>query len=211
MKTIKAIIFDMDGVLIDAREWHYDALNKALGLFGYRIDRFDHLVTYDGLPTRRKLEMLSLDAGLPRELHAFINEVKQKYTLEIVYTQCKPVFQHQFALSRLKEDDLRLVVASNAVRATVALMMEKSALASYLEFTLSNQDVTRAKPDPDIYQIAIQRLGLTPRECLVVEDNANGIKAAEAAGAHVMVVPSPDYVTYEAVRSRMREIEGDRP
>ena len=64
---IKAIIFDMDGVLIEAKDWHYEALNKALSLFGYEISRYDHLVTYDGLPTSKKLEMLSMERGLPRK------------------------------------------------------------------------------------------------------------------------------------------------
>jgi beta-phosphoglucomutase len=69
---IKAIIFDMDGVLVEAKEWHYKALNRALELFGYQISRYDHLTTYDGLPTSKKLEMLSLESGLPKELHKFI-------------------------------------------------------------------------------------------------------------------------------------------
>ena len=60
-RKIKAVIFDMDGVLIDAKEWHYEALNKALDLFGMEISRYDHLVTYDGLPTLMKLQMLSLE------------------------------------------------------------------------------------------------------------------------------------------------------
>lgn len=53
---IKAVLFDMDGVLIDAKDWHYEALNKALGLFGLGISRYDHLHTFDGLPTNVKLE-----------------------------------------------------------------------------------------------------------------------------------------------------------
>src|SRR3954465_5329544 len=98
MAKIKAIIFDMDGVLIDAKDWHYEALNKALGLFGMEISRYDHLVTYDGLPTRRKLEMLTLERGLPIELHAFINDMKQRYTMDLVHQNCKPTFSHEFAL-----------------------------------------------------------------------------------------------------------------
>ena len=78
---IKAIVFDMDGVLIEAKDWHYEALNKALRLFGYEISRYDHLVTYDGLPTSKKLEMLSLEKGLPTGLHQFINQMKQSYKL----------------------------------------------------------------------------------------------------------------------------------
>ena len=91
---IKAVIFDMDGVLIEAKDWHYEALNRALALFGFEISRYDHLTTYDGLPTSKKLEMLSLEGGLPRELHAFINEMKQAYTMEIVHAKCNPPFFH---------------------------------------------------------------------------------------------------------------------
>jgi len=207
MAKIKAIIFDMDGVLIEAKDWHYEALNKALSLFGYSINRFDHLVTYDGLPTKKKLEMLSVERGLPEGLHAFINEMKQIYTLEIVYTRCKPVFYHAYACSKLKAQGVRLAVASNSVRATVELMIEKSSLLPYMEFLLSNQDVTRSKPDPEIYNVAIQRLGLQPSECLVVEDNQNGIKAARAAGANVMMVNSVEDVNFDNIADHMRRAE----
>ncbi|RLR17256.1 HAD family phosphatase, partial [Sodalis-like symbiont of Bactericera trigonica] len=60
---IKAVIFDMDGVLIEAKDWHYDALNKALNLFGLDITRQEHQTVYDGLPTKHKLIMLSRDNG----------------------------------------------------------------------------------------------------------------------------------------------------
>ena len=65
---IKAVLFDMDGVLIDAKDWHYEALNRALELFGYTISRESHLSTFDGLPTRRKLEILSAAHGLPSDM-----------------------------------------------------------------------------------------------------------------------------------------------
>lgn len=84
MTKIKAIIFDMDGVLIEAKDWHYEALNRALKLFGMEITRYEHLTTFDGLPTKDKLKMLSLERGLPKSLHSFINELKQQYTMEIV-------------------------------------------------------------------------------------------------------------------------------
>ena len=92
MDKIKAVIFDMDGVLIDAKEWHYEALNKALRLFGFEISRYDHLVTFDGLPTAKKLEMMTVERGLPKSLHQLINDMKQIYTMEYVYMKCKPLF-----------------------------------------------------------------------------------------------------------------------
>lgn len=203
---IKSIIFDMDGVLIDAKEWHYDALNRALGLFGLEISRYDHLVTYDGLPTKKKLEMLSIEKGLPIGLHKFINLIKQKYTMEIVYSKCKPIFHHEYALSRLKHEGYRLAVCSNSIRHTIEVMMEKSTLLQYLEFYLSNEDVTNGKPDPEMYLNAIGRLGLHPSECLIIEDNENGIKAAIASGAHLLRVDSIDDVNYYNISRRIEQI-----
>jgi beta-phosphoglucomutase len=185
---IKAVLFDMDGVLIEAKEWHYEALNRALDLFGMPISRFDHLTTFDGLPTRKKLEMLSLERGLPEQLHEFINEMKQQYTMELVHTQCKPVFVHEYALSNLKARGYKLAVCSNSVRNTVESMMQKAGLYSYLDYMVSNEEVRRGKPDPEMYLNAMSYFKLLPEECLVVEDNENGIKAARASGAHLLVV-----------------------
>ncbi|MDD3012981.1 MAG: HAD family phosphatase [Candidatus Gastranaerophilales bacterium] len=206
-RLIKAIIFDMDGVLIDAKEWHYEALNKALELFGYTINQHDHLSMFDGLPTRQKLEILSVERELPRGLHKFINEMKQIYTLEYIFTKCKPVSYHEYALSKLKFNGYLMAVASNSVRQTVDMMMDKSNLKKYLEFTLSNQDVSKSKPDPEIYNTAVNRFGLSPKECLIVEDNENGIAAAKASGAHLMVIKSVSDVNYENIMSHIKNIE----
>lgn len=207
MGKIKAVVFDMDGVLVDAKDWHYEALNRALNLFGYNVTRYDHLVTFDGLPTRRKLEMLSKEQHLPRGLHDFLNELKQIYTMEVVHARCKPIFQHEFALSSLKAAGYRLGVASNSIRQTVEVMMHKTNLAPYLELMISNQDVKAAKPDPEIYLTALKRLGVSPRECLVVEDNEVGIAAARAAGTPVMVVGGITDVTLENIRWHIHAAE----
>lgn len=208
MGKIKAVIFDMDGVLIDAKEWHYEALNKSLALFGYNITRYEHIVTFDGLPTSRKLEMLSVERGLPVSLHEFVNEMKQRYTIELVHTYCKPKFIHQFALSRLKNDGYKLALASNSIRSTIELMMEKADLNQFLDFKLSNQDVSMPKPDPEIYIKAINKLKLKPTECLICEDNQNGIKAALASGAYLFKVDTVNDITYNNIKRRIEEIEG---
>lgn len=206
---IKGIVFDMDGVLIEAKDWHYDALNKALKLFGFEISRFDHLTTYDGLPTRRKLEMLSVERGLPVELHSFINEMKQAYTMEIVHTQCKPRFVHEYALSKLKAMDYKLGLASNSIKTTIEVMMQKAKLAQYLDVQMSAEDVTKGKPDPEIYIKAMEHLDLKPSECLIVEDNENGILAARASGAHVLVVKEVDDVNIENILNMIQKINAE--
>jgi HAD superfamily hydrolase (TIGR01509 family) len=205
--TIRAILFDMDGVLIEAKEWHYEALNRALKLFGMPISRFDHLTSFDGLPTLRKLELLTLERGLPKELHTFINEMKQKFTMEIVHTRCKPSFVHEYALSNLKDRGYKLAVCSNSIRNTVVTMMERAALSGYLDLMISNEDVSRGKPDPEMYVRSMKYFALEPSECLIIEDNENGIKAARASGGHLLVVREVTEVNFGNILTRIHEIE----
>lgn len=206
---IKAVIFDMDGVLIDAKDWHYDALNKALEIFGLTISRHDHLTTFDGLSTGEKLRMLSKVHVLPESLHGFINEMKQQYTMDITHQLCKPMFHHQYGLSKLKENGYQIAVASNSIRNTVKVMMEKSSLMQYLDFYLSNQDVSKGKPDPEIYNLAISKLGLTPQECVIVEDNEHGLRAARASGAHVLKVETIHDVNFDNINRFIQEVESN--
>lgn len=204
---IKAILFDMDGVLIDAKDWHYEALNRALEHFGYTISLESHLSTFDGLPTRQKLRMLSSSRGLPEGLHDFLNALKQAYTLEISYQRCKPVFNHQYALSHLKKDGYKLAVCSNSVRQSIEAMMRLSSLSTHLDLIVSNQDVEKGKPDPEIYFKAMQSLKVEPNECLILEDNEHGIQAAIASGGHLIKIGVPDDVTYQAITTLISEVE----
>jgi beta-phosphoglucomutase len=119
--AIQAVIFDMDGVLVEAKDWHYEALNAALALFGLDLSRDEHLAFFDGLPTRKKLEVLGVSRNLPAKLHPLINELKQKFTLDIILSRCRPVFHVQYALAALRRSGYRLAVCSNSVRLSRSL------------------------------------------------------------------------------------------
>jgi beta-phosphoglucomutase len=203
---VMAVLFDMDGVLVEAKEWHFDALNDALGLFGLEISKVEHLAVYDGLPTRRKLQLLTSTGRLPEQLHDLINGIKQRRTIEIAYERCRPVFHLQYALARLKAEGYRMAVCSNSVRQTVQVMMERGGLAPYFDTMLSNEDVTHAKPHPEIYITAMDKLGLSPKECLVVEDNDHGVAAARASGAHLLRVGAVADVTYERITQAIHAV-----
>jgi beta-phosphoglucomutase-like phosphatase (HAD superfamily) len=207
MPKIVAVVFDLDGVLVDATEWHYEALNRALSLFGYTISRYEHMSTYNGLPTRKKLEMLSVEKGLPVALHGLVNRVKQVYTREEILTKCRPVFEKEYMLSRLKSEGYRLAVASNAIRDSVELMVRQSGLHDYFEFLISNEDVKRAKPDPEIYHKAIARLGCRPEEIVIVEDAPHGIESARKAGGHVCEVSGYTEVDYFRIKGFIDRVE----
>ena len=204
---IEGVLFDMDGVLIEAKDWHYEALNRALDNFSLAIDRDAHLATYDGLPTREKLKMLSRTRGLPLGLHDMLNRMKQAQTVQITYERCRPVFHHRQALAQLKADGMKLAVCSNSIRKTVELMMDLSGLAPFLDLYVSNEDVTKSKPDPEMYLKAMKTFGLNPSNVLILEDNDHGIQAARAAGAHVMVVGTTDDVRYGKIRQAIQEAE----
>lgn len=207
---IKAVIFDLDGVLVDATEWHYLALNKALNLFGYAISRQEHEDFYNGLPTRKKLEHLSQEKGLPLGLHGFINQMKQKYTQGMIETHCNPDFEKMYLLKKLKEQGYHLAVCSNAVRITVETMLKRSGLYQYLDLILSNEDIKKPKPAPEIYLKTFDRLKVKPSECLIVEDAEHGKKAAYASGAQVLEVDGYNDVNFELVNNFLKDIKGGK-
>jgi HAD superfamily hydrolase (TIGR01509 family) len=207
MTGIRGVLFDLDGVLVDATEWHYEALNRALRLFGFDISRYEHLSSYNGLPTRRKLEMLSVEKGLPVPMHGLLNRLKQVYTRDEILTKCRPVFEKEYMLHRLQREGYRLACCSNSVRETLELMIRQSGLDPCFEFLMSNEDVSAPKPDPEVYVKAMARLGLRPEETVIVEDAPHGIEAARRSGAHVCAVTGFSDVDYFRVRQAIDRAE----
>jgi HAD superfamily hydrolase (TIGR01509 family) len=102
-----------------------------------------------------------------------------------------------------------MAVCSNSIRNTIEVMMQKASLEQYLDFYISNQDVKNGKPDPEMYNKAIVQMGLNPKECMIVEDNENGIKAARSSGANVMIVDSVEDVNYENIKKHIALFEGE--
>lgn len=197
--SIKAVIFDMDGVLIDACEWHYQALNLALAEQGFTITPDEHLNQYNGLPTQIKLNILTEQKGLAPILHKEIEQRKQVLTMELIEQHCQPVIEHIKALSRLRFSGIKLAVASNSIRRTIEMMLTRAGITPWIEFYLSNEDVMQAKPAPEIYLKAIKRLGFKAEETLIIEDSAHGIMAARASGARVMCVNGCQDVNYHNI------------
>ena len=197
MSDVKAVLFDMDGVLIDAREWHYEALNDVLQIFGYRISRDMHEDRYDGLSTATKLQMLTKEVGLPLHIHGMINRIKQDRTLRIAAQKCYPNVSHQVLISRLKNLEIKVGVVTNSIRQTTEFMLTYAGLLNSLDVLVTNQDVGEPKPNPECYLIAMEKLGVLPVETVIIEDSPYGIAAAKASGATVVTVKSVDEVTLD--------------
>lgn len=191
---IKAVLFDMDWVLIDAREWHYEALNKALELFWFTITRQEHENYYDWLPTHIKLKRLTEEKWLPESLHKFINQMKQQYTVDAIYNNSTVDFSKQVMLKKLKDKWIKIACCSNSIKNSIEMMLNKAMILDYFDLILSNEDVKESKPSPQIYELAMEKLWIKPNEAIVVEDSPHGIEAWTKSGAKVIVVNNANEV-----------------
>ena len=190
----KLIIFDLDGVLVEAKQIHYNSLNKALGE-KFTISWNEHLSIYDGLKTNQKLNILTEQKGLPVSKHKQIWEDKQKYTLKSL-SNLQPSTHLQTCMDALISDGYKLAVCSNSIRKTVLTVLSKFDIIDRFDLILSNEDVKNSKPHPEIYWKAMSMLECLPEETLIVEDSPYGLLAASRSKAYVMRVGSPKDVTY---------------
>ena len=198
---IKLIIFDLDGVLVDARELHYESLNNALGSIDkkYIIKRDEHLSTYDGLSTVKKLNMLTQNKGLSEELHNSVWELKQEMTLKII-NGFSVDDRIGGILRSLKSEGFAIACATNSIRETAKLQLIRRGFFEYIDFMYSNQDVKNPKPNAEMYLKCMIKAEVNPNETVIVEDSHIGRKGALSSGAHLCAVEDSDDVSYKKIK-----------
>jgi beta-phosphoglucomutase len=194
----KAILFDLDGILVDAADWHYNALNSALEILGHnKIDYADHLERFDGLPTKVKLETL----GIPKEQWAEIVAMKREALDSEIMFSCKPDPEKVELLWELSKKYL-IACCSNAVRRSVFMMLSNAGLMPYFDYVVGNDDGVRPKPEPDSYLKAMVHFKVDGGECFIVEDSPFGIAAAEATGCPNVIRTDYHHVTVKLFKER---------
>ncbi len=199
---IKLVLFDLDGVLIDAKKLHYDALNLALGKT-YSISEEEHTNVYDGRKTREKLDMLTKQKGLPVELHDQIYEKKQNLTIRLI-SDLKPIPEIVKLFKELEWQGYKIGVCSNSIRRTVLTALAKTELMEYCSLTLSNEDVKNSKPHPEMYWKAMSMMGALPEETLIVEDSPPGLLSAQRSRANYVRVDNPYDVTCRKIFANLK-------
>ena len=200
----KLIIFDLDGVLVDAKEIHYDALNNALQNIDpkFVISWEDHLKKYDGMKTYDKLKLLSINKGLPLDLslQQKIFDDKQFYTAKALSKLKKnPDLINLF--QELKNNGYTIACCSNSIKKTVHLVLKKLGISDFFDIKLSNESVKFAKPHPEIYWKAMSYFGATPEDTLIVEDSPTGLTAAYKSGAKVLRVKNPKDFDFDKINN----------
>lgn len=184
---IRAILFDLDGVLVDAADLHFEALNRALQEVCGRPVAPEDRNLYEGLSTRQKLAMMVTEGRIAAGTEDAIYRLKQERTIIMVWGGVEPDPIKQ-AMCRYLKGGYLLGCVSNCVRASVDALLAASNLMRWMKVTVSNEDVTNPKPAPDPYLLACLRLGVRPSEALAVEDHERGIHSAESAGCHVLAL-----------------------
>jgi len=189
----KLVIFDLDGVLIDSRDVHYDALNSALIKINpkFVVTREEHLSKYDGLGTTMKLKMLTELKGLPVEYHDQVWKEKQRQTIDIL----QKLPENKTAISivkQLKKDGWKIAVASNSIRETIITALNAIGVLGYIEYIVSNEDVKHHKPYPEMYWKCMTALNALPQNTVIVEDSHIGRQGAIASGGHLYGIKDAD-------------------
>jgi HAD superfamily hydrolase (TIGR01509 family) len=181
-----AVIFDLDGVLIDSEALQYKAYSEVLGRFGVTVGLEEYAEHW--IAAGRGPEYAVRTYGLqmhPDELRALKNPVYH----DILRREAALMPGALAALERL-HPHFPLAVATNSNRQDVAFVMDRFDLRRFFSTIVAREDYRRAKPHPDAFTVAAARLGAIPGSCLVVEDSYRGVIAAHRAGASVVVVPN---------------------
>jgi len=194
------VIFDLDGVLIDSREIHYEALNNALKniSWNYVISREEHLSLYDGLPTSKKLSMLTEKKNLPVDKHQQVWEDKQKETLEL-FSDLENDYELMYYFQQLKQRNYQIAVASNSIRNTVKLVLLKLGVLEFVDYYVSNEDVTRNKPFPEMYWKCMTACNALPKDTIIFEDSHIGRQGAIDSGSHLIAIENREDLNQEKI------------
>ena len=198
LENIKCVLFDMDGVLVDACDWHKQAFNEALfSVAGFKLTDEEHQNTFNGLPTKIKLQMLVNDGRLSASLCDKISQLKQSITLKIINSNCNTDITKIEMINFLKNKKIVVCCFTNSIRKSANLILERAGILNLLDELLTNQDVTNPKPHPEGYNKLIKKFNFLPEECLIIEDSEKGLKAARDSGANVIKVRSAKEVTID--------------
>ena len=201
---IKAIIFDLDGVLVDTKKIHFEALNISLKKFKFKeISVDDHEKIYDGLPTLEKLNILNKKEKLPKTFFFKINKYKQEVTSKILKKRIKKNFK---ILSMIKylHNNYKIAVATNAVTSTLDICLNQLGIKKYVDFKLSNEDIKYSKPNPEIYLRIFIEFGIYPSEALVVEDSHYGREAAISSGAKLLPIKKIEELNLKKIKINLK-------
>ena len=206
--TLKLVIFDMDGLMLDTEKAYFDACIQAVRRKNIQVDESYLLASIgstffdmDGFLCHKTYETLDVEAIMEESLRACVEDM------------CKKGAPKKKGLNELMEflaeRQIPMVVATSTERERAERLLKSASVGHRLRFILSGREVKRGKPFPDIFQEACKKAGVMPGQALVLEDSTNGALAAEAAGIPYILVPDmiePTLHTAENALAVLRDL-----
>lgn len=208
----KLIIFDLDGVLIDSKLVHFDALNMALAQVNKNliITEQEQKETYEGLPTSVKLKLLTKHKGLDPIHYPAIWKNKQEFSTLLFNNIIKDNNLIQY-FEKIKNNNIHIAVASNSIRSTVKLCLEKLGIDHLVEVMISNEDVNNPKPHPEIYWKAMSHFGVIAEDTVIFEDSIVGKLGARDSHATLIEIRDRQDLTMDKVDYAIDLLQNSKP
>lgn len=183
---IKALIFDMNGVISDDEKLHEIAYKELLAENNIELKHEDYKRKYQGSPNDQNFQDIIDEYGLDLDAKEMTAAKTEKY-LKLAEKELESVDGVGHAVKVFSEK-YELALVSSSPREEVEMVLEKFALKKYFKVIITADDITKGKPDPEPYLLASEKLGIAPENCVVFEDSLNGIASAKAAGMRVVAL-----------------------
>jgi len=178
---MKAVIFDMDGVVSDTQKYQAETESKLLSKYGINISPDEITAKYAGVSDREWFKEMFARAGQPVDIKKIVEE-KRKMVFEIAAGHIQPIEGSLTLIKKLKENGFPLAVASASTKSFINLVMKELKLENIFDVLVSATEVVKGKPAPDIFLLAAEKLGVKPENCVAIEDGIKGMEAAKNAG-----------------------------
>ncbi|OKK03371.1 hydrolase [Streptomyces sp. CB03234] len=187
-RTRTAVIFDLDGTLVDSEPNYYEAGRRLLERYGVTDFGWDRHTDFIGIGTRETLEVLKEEYGIDAPIEELLAG-KNRHYLELARAATEVFPEMRAFVELLHARGVPMAVASGSSRAAIEAVLGGTGLDAYLTTLVSAEEVERGKPAPDVFLEAARRLGVEPAHCVVLEDAPPGAAAATAAGMRCIAVP----------------------
>jgi len=189
---LKAVIFDFDGVIVNSEPLHYQVEKEMFREKGMDIS-YQEYCEYAGISEAETYQLLSQKYNVPLDAAQMLPDKIERFKLMIETLKELPVVEGvEDLIKDLFSNKIKLCVATSGTYQIAEAMLKKLHLWHFFDFTIAGNQLEKAKPDPEIFNKARQRLKMTKKECIIIEDSYNGIKGAIAANIPVVALDYPD-------------------
>lgn len=204
MSGIKAVIYDVDGTMVNSEPLHLAAWDEALHRFAHKLT--DLSQEFQATMTGKK--PIAIAEGMVDELHIAAGahellEVKTKLFLQAAQTRLEGMPGVVESTRRLADEGYELAIGTSLDRDYVNLVLDRLGIPDAFKVIVTSDEIKNGKPHPETYLTVIQRLGMQPDECVVLEDAKSGIQSARAAGAYCIAIENPDAVAQDTSQANI--------